>query len=234
MLSRKRAGYCLLLNLLFAACSAKPLPGPDKRGSGTLSGVAVGAGSGAILGAQVAAGAGPGAAVGAGFGAVFGALQGAGLDLLEDEDLKQMEQVEKLKAELWAQEFLADHYERRMRLHPGRDIYPADLFFQADSSKLTPKAKLLVREIAKRSKNSMSWSRILISSYMTANDEESVFAEKLNNKRAEEFALQFVKAGIEPRRISIRGVTLATPLLIDPEDSPARYRQAIEFLPLDY
>lgn len=219
---------------IFSSCTTGPIPGPDKQSIGTLSGAATGAGSGAIIGAQLAAGAGPGAAVGAGFGAVLGALKGAGVDLLEEEDIKQLEELERLKIATWAQEILAEHYKSRLRLYPGRDIYPSDLFFEGDSSQLCPKTKILAREIAGRLRNDMPWSRIEITSYSTAKDGESSYAEKLNQKRAEEIAVQFVRAGVEPRRIGIRALTLPAPLVVDPTDSPARYRQSIEIAALDY
>ena len=224
----------LILTGFLSACAAGPVAGPDKQSIGTLQGAATGAGSGAIIGAQLTAGAGPGAAVGAGFGAILGALKGAGVDLLEEEDIKQLEELERLKIASWAQEILAEHYKSRLRLYPGRDIYPADLFFEGDSSLLSPKTKILAREIASRLRNDMPWSRIEITSYLTAKDPESGFADKLNERRAEEIAVQFVRGGVEPRRISIRALTLAAPLVIDPEDSPARYRQSIEIAALDY
>lgn len=224
----------ILLEILFSGCATGPVAGPDKQSIGTLQGAATGAGSGAIIGAQLTAGAGPGAAVGAGFGAVLGALKGAGVDLLEEEDIKQLEELERLKIASWAQDVLAEHYKTRLRLHPGRDIYAADLFFEGDSSLLSPKTKILAREIATRLRTDMPWSRIEITSYSTAKNAESGYADKLNQKRAEEIAVQFVRGGVEPRRISIKALTLSAPLVIDPEDSPARYRQSIEIAALDY
>jgi hypothetical protein len=215
-------------------CSAGPVAGPDKQGSGMLAGVVTGAGSGAVVGAQLAAGAGPGAAVGAGFGAVFGALKGAGIDMLEEEDIKQLEEIEKLKLTVAAQETLAEHYKARLRLYPNREIYPADLFFQGDEKTLSPKTKMLAREIAKRLRNDMPWSRIKIVSYLSAAGGDSAFAERQNYQRAEQIAIQFIRGGIEPRRLSIQSATIDAPLVIDPEDHPARYRQAIEVVPLDY
>jgi outer membrane protein OmpA-like peptidoglycan-associated protein len=224
---------CLLLIIGLAGCSAKaPDPGPDQQGRGMLSGAALGAGSGAVIGAQVTAGAGPGAAVGAGLGAVFGAIQGATGDLLEDEEIAQLKEVQRLKIQLWVQEVMAEQYERRLRLHPGRDIYPAELFFAGDSKKLSCRSKLLSQEIGKRIAASVPWSRIVISSYITSIDESSSYAKKISDERAQEIALQLIKSGVEPRRIQTRGVVLTKPLLDDGENAP--FRQAIEFLPVDY
>lgn len=220
--------------LSLCACTPTPMPGPDKQGVGTVTGAVTGAGTGAIIGAQMAAGSGPGAFVGAGFGAVLGALKGAGLDLLEEEDIKQLQEVERLKISAWAQEILADHYRTRLRLYPNRDIYPSDLFFEGDANQLCPKTKILAREIAKRIRTDMPWSRIQITSYSTAKDGESSYAEKVNERRAEELAVQFIRGGIEPRRILVKAVTLNAPLVIDPEDHPSRYRQSIEIAALDH
>lgn len=222
--------------IVFSSCAPNPtpVPGPDKQGAGFASGAAMGAGSGAIIGAQVTAGAGPGAVVGAGMGAVFGAIHGFATDLLEDEELKQIKELEKLKCQAWVQEVLAEHYDKRLSLYPGREIFPADVFFEMDRSKMSTRSKLLAREIGKRTKAEMPWSRVLITSYSTASEPDSDYATHLNESRAEAIALQFVKAGVEPRRISTRSVTMTGPLVLDPNDSPGRYRTAIEFIPLDY
>src|SRR5262245_35534356 len=90
--------------LVLASCAPKPVPGPDKQGAGFVSGAAIGAGSGAAIGAELTVGAGPGAAVGAGMGAIFGSLQGIAADLLEDEEIKQQEEVARLKTQAWVQE----------------------------------------------------------------------------------------------------------------------------------
>jgi len=214
--------------------SSEPAPGPDKQGVGMLSGAALGAGSGAITGAEVSAGAGPGALVGAGLGAVFGAFSGLGTDLIEEDQIRREEEEQRMRELAWVQEVLAEHYQRRLELHPSRDIFPADLFFCSDSSELNPQALILVHELAALTRQRMPWSRLVIASYMTAADRDSQYASFLGKKRAERIALEFVKAGVEPRRVYTRAVTIDKPVLIDPDDSPSRYRQAIEIIPLDY
>lgn len=234
----------LLRRLLFAAilsggasCSPAaqaPLPGPDKQGAGTVYGAMAGAGAGAVYGAQVSAGAGPGAAVGAGFGALYGMATGIGIDALEEDQLRRESELVEAREQSWVQSILAEHYERRLELHPNRDIFPADLFFVGDEVRLRPDARVLVHEIARLQKKRMPWSRLIIASYVTASDEASDYAKFLNRERSGEIATEFVRAGIEPRRIQTRSVTVPEPVLIDPQDSPQRYRQAIEIIPLDY
>ncbi len=214
--------------------SDEPIPGPDKQAVGTAKGLATGMGAGAIIGAEISAGTGPGAVLGAGFGALFGMFSGLGIDLLEEDQLRRQDEQNYLRQVAWVQEVLSEHYTRRLELHPNRDIYPADWFFESDTSTLKPESKVLVREIAYLTRRRMPWSRIVVAAYNTSRDPESQYANYLTNKRAEEIALQFVKYGIEPRRVSTKSVITDEPLLIDPYDSVSRYRQAIEIIPLDF
>lgn len=229
----------LLLVLSFAmlgGCtlfSTKPKPGPDKQAVGTFTGAAIGAGTGAVYGAQVGAGAGPGAWVGAAFGAVYGLFSGLGVDLLEEDGMRRELEEQRLREIAWVQEVLDEHYARRLELHPNRDIFPADWFFEGDSAELKPSAVILARQIGYLTKQRMPWSRIVVAAYVTTNDKSSTYAQYVTKKRAEEIALQFVRAGMEPRRVLTQGVPVSQPILIDPDDSPSRYRQAIEIIPLD-
>lgn len=228
---------CQLTAALFiSSCtptSSEPIPGPDKQGGGMFYGAVLGAGSGAVTGAQLSAGAGPGAWVGAGFGAVYGMISGIGQDLLEEDELQRMEESEYLRGVAWTQEVLQEHYERRLELHPNRDIYPADWFFSGDETKLRKEGVLLAREIGTLTRQRMPWSRIVIASYVTASSSDSAYGKHLGKRRAESIATEFLRAGIEARRVQVQGVILPEPILIDPDDSPSRYRQAIEIIALD-
>ena len=227
----------LLALVLFAgACSrqSRPVPGPDKQGAGTVSGAMLGAGAGAVYGAQISAGTGAGAIAGAGIGAVYGAVSGLALDSLEEEQLRQEKDLYDAQKKTWAQAILTQHYEKRLELHPNRDIYPADLFFADDGVKLRQEGKVLVHEIATLTRERMPWSRIVIASYVTSRSSDSEYANYLSTKRAEEIAIEFVRAGLEGRRVLIQGVTLPEPIVVDPYDSPDRYRQAVEVIPIDY
>lgn len=229
---------CVSVSVLVAvACtpaSPVPSPGPDKQAAGTIYGAMIGAGAGAVYGAQISAGAGPGAAVGAGFGALYGMAAGIGIDALEEDQLRREGELVQARQRSWVQSILTEHYERRLELHPNRDIFPADLFFTGDEVRLRADARVLVREIALLQKRRLPWSRIVIASYVTSRDQDSTYARFLNRNRADEIATEFVRAGIEPRRIQTRGMTIPEPILIDPHDSPQRYRQAIEIIPVDY
>lgn len=232
--------YKVLLALFFLtgilACSPsvdKPIPGPDKQGAGIVGGSAVGAGAGAVYGAQVTSATGPGAFIGAGFGALAGALTGFGTDQLEEEQLKAEREQRRLQQISWAQEVIAEHYEMRLELHPNRDIYPADLFFDGDSHKLRPEAKVLARELGKMTQDRMPWSRIVIASYVTSDDKGSEYANFLSAARAKSIAMGFIRSGVEPRRVLTKGVVVSEPILVDPEDVSDRYRQAIEIIALD-
>ena len=210
------------------------MAGPDKQGTGLLYGAALGAGSGAVTGAQMAAGAGPGAWVGAGLGGFFGMLNGIASDILEEDQVGREEDLQCTKQKLWVQEVLSQHYARRLELYPNRDIFPADLFFRADNAKLRKEGEMLAQAVTGMTKNRLPWSRILIASYATANDASSSFAKYLSEKRAQALATQFIHAGVEPRRVLAQGVVIQEPLVVDPHDSPGRYRQAVEIIPLDF
>jgi outer membrane protein OmpA-like peptidoglycan-associated protein len=223
--------------LLLASCVSKspvPIAGPDKQGAGLFSGAALGATSGAVTGAQLTAGAGPGAMVGAGVGAVFGMFSGLGTDLIEEDQLRRAEEERYTREVSWAHEVLAEHYSRRLELHPTRDIYPADMFFDGDSVMLKPSSEILVKEIIELSKQRMPWSRLVVAAYITSRDPNSTYATYLTEKRSAAIAKAFAKNGVDPRRMLTQPVVLTEAVLIDPYDSPNRYRQAIEIIPIDF
>src|SRR5262249_53960994 len=133
----------------------------------------------------------------------------------------------------WAHEILSDQYKRRLELHPSREIYPADLFFYGDQAKLRHGAEPLVREIANMNKQRLPWSRLVVASYARSTGEKSDYALQLAQRRSRELVNQFVHAGLEPRRLIARGVVIDAPVLIDPNDDPMRYNQAVEIIALD-
>ena len=226
---------CLIAAQLSACTpfSTEPVPGPDKQGSGVLYGAASGAGAGAIIGANLTAATGPGAFIGAGFGALFGMMSGIQVDMLEENEIDRIIEQRELRELSWVQKVLIEHYSRRLEIHPSRDIYPADWFFAADSNTIRPEARRLVEEIGKSTRDRMPWSRVVVSVYSTAADSDSSYADYVTRRRSEELSTAFVSAGLEPRRIIARGVTLPEPILIDPSDAPDRYKQAVEISYLD-
>jgi outer membrane protein OmpA-like peptidoglycan-associated protein len=224
-------GACVAFSSI--GCSSQPVPGPDKLGRDEGLGAIQGAGAGMVVGAQVGAGTGPGAAIGAGFGAIAGAIQGLMKDTLEETDIKNEREIRATRSRLVAQDVLAKHYEMRMQMHPGRDIYPADVFFQGDSAKMCPQGVAIVKEIARMNEFRLPYSRIIVASYAKSVDPESTYVSYLTERRAREFVNQLVRAGVEPRRLETRAVVVDAPVLIDPNDNPTRYNQAIEIIPVD-
>jgi len=222
----------LFTTAAFVGC-APATPGPDKQFGGTLEGAALGAGSGAITGFHVSAAAGPGAAIGAGFGAVVGGIQGIMADQEEEAMLALAAESRGERERARVHEILNEHYQRRLELHPTRDIYPADLFFDGDEVTLRPGAEALIDEIARLNKRRLPWSRLAIASYAKSISKDSDFARHLNERRSRAIGDRFVRAGIEPRRVVTRAVVLDQPFLIDPHDKISRYNQAIEIIPLD-
>ena len=211
-----------------------PVEGPDKQFVGTVQGAASGAGAGAIAGFQMSAGAGPGAAVGAGFGAVAGAVQGLVQDVTEEEQMRIAAETRGAREVARAHAVLEDHYRRRLALHPSRDIFPADVFFDGDEARLRPGARALVDEIARLSKRHKPWAQLVVAAYVRGlkhpDKVDDGYAERLAVRRAEAIGDELVRAGLEPRRILGRGVTIQAPLVLDPDDSSGRYNQAIELI----
>ncbi len=212
---------------------AGPYQGPDKQFAGSVQGAATGAGAGAVTGFQVGAGTGPGALVGAGLGAVAGGIQGIVQDKNEEDLLRLSAATRTEREKAYVQEILTEHYKRRLELFPTRDIYPADLFFNGDESKLKRSAIPLVKEIAQLNKKRLAWSRLAVVAYAKAATPESEYALKLCELRSKEIGDYLILGGIEPRRIETRVVILDSPLVLDPTDKPTRYSQAIEIVPLD-
>jgi outer membrane protein OmpA-like peptidoglycan-associated protein len=133
-----------------------------------------------------------------------------------------------------AQEALSDHYNRRMALHPARDIYPADLFFSGDSAKMCPKGVGIVREIARLNRYRLPYSRLVVAAYAkSVGAPDTSYVQHLTDRRSREFVNQLIQAGLEPRRLETRSVIMEGPLVLDPKDDPTRYNQAIEIIPID-
>lgn len=232
MRSLSGSAALILTVVLFQGC-APPTKGPDKQFLGTLEGAATGAGSGAVTGFQIGSGTGPGALVGAGIGAVAGGVEGLLQDKLEEDLLYLSAETKKEREVAVAHQILSEQIQRRLELHPTREIYPADLFFSSDSTKLSPQGIILARELYALNKRRYPWSRLVIASYIEAKDEGSPYAKFLASKRARALGDAFVRLGLEARRIVGRPVVMAGPVLLDPHDRPDRYSQAIELINAD-
>ena len=223
----------ILSSILLSIIACSPSHNPETVASNTFMGAATGAGAGAVTGAKLGAGSGPGAAVGAGFGAALGALNGMLSERLEHQ-MKLLEaETNKERARAYAQQIVKEQFERRLKLHPTRDFYPADLFFYGDEVKLRPQACLIIEEIAKLSKERLPWSRLVVANYVLASDDDSSYAKFLSQKRSQAIVNELVRLGIEGRRLIARGGIVKEPVLLDPEDYPLRYSQAVEFIAID-
>jgi outer membrane protein OmpA-like peptidoglycan-associated protein len=211
-----------------------PVEGPDKTFSGTAVGAVEGAGAGAIMGFQMGVATGPGAAIGAGFGAAAGAIQGALKDDVEEVEIETGKRIRAEAKRSVAQEALAEHYRRRMALHPGRDIYPADLFFSGDSAQVCGRGASILDEIARLNEYRLPYSRLVVAAYAkSSGGEESSYIQHLTDRRSRAVVNRLIKAGIEPRRLETRSVIIDQPLVIDPKSDPTRFNQAIEIIPVD-
>ena len=223
----------VVLNLIACADYSKPIPGRDKQGAGLISGAIMGAGSGMLTTGHLLASSGPGAFIGMGFGALWGSVYGLGLDVLEEEDFLILDQIAETDLEVAAQYEILEHFELKNDLHPGRDIFPADVFFKNGDTKISNTgdavAQLFSTILSKRSPS----SRIEIIVYQVSKDKASSYASYLGKKRSLEIGNSLVRAGIEPRRIVFKSITIDQPLVLDPFDAPERYYQAVEFALMD-
>jgi len=228
-------GLLIAVSFGITACSVshQPVAGPDRQVGGSVQGAVTGAGAGAVTGFQVGAGTGPGALVGAGLGAIAGGIQGAVQDRDDDQLLALNAKTRSERELAYAHEILNDQFKRRIELHPTREIYPADLFFHGDETKLKREAAPIVRALASLNKERLPWSRLVVASYVKAVEAESEYAKHLAEGRSRELIVYLVRAGIEPRRLVTRAVIINQPLLVDPHDRPERYNQAIELIPID-
>lgn len=233
MISFRYSIFLILLSSIITACSPRVTHGGDKAGSSEVTGALMGAGAGAITGFQVSAGSGPGAAVGAGFGAVAGSIQGIMNDQEEERRLRIKAETEKELERAKVHAILEEHLKKRIALHPSRDIYPADLFFCGDSSTLCKKGQAVIEEIARLNSKRMPWSRLVVASYVKNNSLESEYGKGLAERRARQIGDHLVRSGVEPRRLVVQGIVVNAPVLIDPDDYPNRYNQAVEFTLLD-
>jgi outer membrane protein OmpA-like peptidoglycan-associated protein len=210
-----------------------PRPGPDKAADARIAGAFTGAGAGAVTGFQLGAGAGPGALVGAGVGAVAGGVRGFIHDDQEERDADLKAETQKAEARAAAQALIASYYDKRVRLHPTRDIFPADLFFLGDSVSLCPSGRAVLDEIFLLNKERFPWSRFGVAVYSRSQDDRSLYAKHLSERRALAISNHLIHSGIEPRRIEAHAVVVPEIIFVDPADVPDRYAQAVEFIPLD-
>lgn len=225
--------YLFFSVILSSLISCAPKPGPDKQFVGTLQGSVTGAVGGAVTGLQVGSGTGPGAFVGAGIGAITGGFRGLMQDRLEEELLRLQVDAAEARGDAFAQRILQEQWRRRKELHPGRDIFPADIFFTSDSVKLSPEGRAVLNEIYTLNKNRLPWSRFGILSYVQASDPNSQYARHLTSRRARAIGDYLIQLGLEPRRVSARSAVIPGPLVLSDKGRGDRYSQAVEFIPRD-
>lgn len=222
------------ITTILLGCSRQPVEGPDKAFSSTAVGALEGAGAGAVMGFQMSAVTGPGVAIGAGFGAAAGMIHGVVKDQFEENEIATAAKLRETVRRTSAQEALAAQYQRRMALHPSRDIYPADLFFSGDSAKMCAKGVGIIQEIARLNEYRLPYSRLVVAAYAKSiGNSDTSYVQHLTDRRSREVVNQLIQAGVEPRRLETRSVIIDAPLVIDPKDDPTRYNQAIEIIPID-
>jgi outer membrane protein OmpA-like peptidoglycan-associated protein len=230
-----RVRIVALVLIAVSGCSSSRLggPHPDGQYTGEALGVLSGAGVGMITGAQVGAALGPAAAVGAGIGGIAGSIKGAVFDAQAEERVALARAIQHEHQISRVNVILQEHFTRRSKLFPSRDIFPADLFFRGDEHKLCPQAESIISQLALINKERMPWSRLVMAAYVRSSDKESSYAKRLAEARARVLANALIRHGITPRRVEARAVVVDAPVVVDPLDHPDRYSQAIELLVKD-
>jgi outer membrane protein OmpA-like peptidoglycan-associated protein len=133
----------------------------------------------------------------------------------------------------YAQGVLASYIDQRIHKHPSREIYPADIFFFGDESRLKPEGGAIVKEIARLNKERFPWSRIVVASYIKSKEKDSPYARDLARERARAIGQTLTIAGINPRRIEPRAIIVPEEIYVDSQEKQDRYAQAIEIILLD-
>jgi hypothetical protein len=225
--------FAAALSVVSSGCAIRGDLGSDQKAKGTVAGALTGAGAGAVTGFQVGAGTGPGALVGAGLGMVAGGIKGAVVDAEEVRLAALRHQAGELQRRATGQELLRQHFKQRHKLHPARDLYPAEVFFRGFSTELCDSGRFVIEELARLSQDHLAWSRLSIISYVVSADEKSTYANHLAAERAKAIGNEFVKEGIDPRRIYAQALVVPAPLVQTEDSSQGDYNQVIEFSLVD-
>jgi outer membrane protein OmpA-like peptidoglycan-associated protein len=162
-----------------------------------------------------------------------GGVRGAVQDAQEEEELRLARVVKQAERRSMAQHVIAEFYNKRLQWHPGRDLYPADVFFEEDKIVLSDNGKAVVDEFGIMNKERFPWSRFGVVVYVKSNQKDSSYAKYIADHRALGIANRLIRAGLEPRRVEAHGVAVSQEVFRDPDEIGQRYAQAVEFIPLD-
>ncbi len=197
----KKITSIIFLASLLTACS-EPVPGPDKGIGGALVGAAWGAGAGAVVGHQLSY-AGEGVAVGAGFGAVSGAMIGAGYDTIESTQIKQLRELESLRAQNKLNQAELENLQARLD-YSAVGITPAlyDIYFDTDATNLRTGAIAQVESIADSIKRNPYARNIIVTGH-TDDSGNPEYNQRLAESRARNVVAYLAARGLALDTIKI-------------------------------
>jgi len=205
----------------------------EKHGDLFVSSAASLASSGALLSLKTGSGILPGVLVGSAASGLLSLVHTESLRRAEENLLNLEFQTNKAYLSVLGQQALADHMTRRKLYHPARDIFPASLFFEKDTTTLSQTGKGILMEISALNKGRLVWSRFGIIVYVHSKDPKNSYSQHLAASQAKAIGSFLVQLGVNPRRVSLLGAIIDRPLIDAPAETQELYYNAVEFLPID-
>lgn len=188
---------------LLAGC-AQPLTTREKA---VLAGGGLGAATGAIIGAGVG-NPGAGAAIGGAIGGLGGGLVGDQLQKREQVLTDQQRQIDQQRRELARNRELLDQLRRQdleaRETDRGVVVNFPDVFFEFNRAYLTSAARAKTHDMAQVLTGRARERRVAVEGHADAIGSET-FNQALSERRAENVAAALEEAGVDSRRIVVRG-----------------------------
>lgn len=189
--------------------------------------------SGAITAIKLGNPAAIGVGVGVASAGLLSAIQSYAVSRVDESLLKLESDVAFLLKSAVGQQIIVSFLDVKQKYHPNRDIFPASVFFNPDSTTLSFEGQSLLTEIYNLNKNRAPWSRFGIISYVTTSDKNNEFSNDLVIRQTKEIGNYLLRLGLNPRRITLLGAFTDRPIVNAPPEIQSEYFNCIEFVPLD-
>jgi outer membrane protein OmpA-like peptidoglycan-associated protein len=216
----------LSIAFVFLGCST-PLSTREKgAGIGALGGAAAGGAIGAATGH-----AGAGAAIGGLLGLGAGALIGDQLQGQEQKQTEQQRQLDQQRAEIEKNRALLDELKRSnieaRETDRGVAVNLPSVNFQFDSSNLTSEGQERVRQIASIVNRQARDRRISVEGHASKERaDQEAYNQQLSDRRARTVADELAYDGLDPNRVSSRGLGTRSPIASnDSEEGRSKNRR---------
>jgi len=224
----------LVVILSFVAGSvgcSTPLTTREKgAGIGALGGAAVGGIIGSAVGRP-----GTGAAIGGALGLGTGALIGDQLQGQEQKQQEQQKQIEQQRAEIDRNRALLDELKRRnieaRETERGVAVNLPSVDFDFDSASLTPEGRERVRQIASIVSRQARDRRISVEGHASRERaEQEAYNQQLSERRARTVADELGYDGVDPNKISSRGLGTRSPIASHDTEEGRRRNRRVEVI----